>query len=361
MNSYGRFFRVTNFGESHGASIGVTLDGLPAGVELSEEDIQRDLELRSPGKSEISTPRVEADSVEILSGLFNGRSTGAPITMIIRNENIDSSGYDKNRDIPRPGHADYTAWVKYQGYNDFRGGGPFSGRATAALVMAGAVAKKLLKQMEIDVAASTIQIGDAKITGELSFDEIKANRWSNEVRCAQPETAARMKELILQAKSDKDSVGGIIECIIQNVPAGVGEPFFCSVESEISKLMFSIPGVKGVEFGSGFKCAEMKGSEHNDPFTITDGKIITETNNAGGILGGITSGMPVVFRVAIKPTSSIQKEQKSINLKTREAADLQLEGRFDPCIVPRAVIVVEAAAAIAMADLVLSAKSELKT
>lgn len=366
MNSYGKNFRITVFGESHGNLIGVVIDGVPAGLELSVDDIQIELDKRSPGNSEISTSRVEKDKVEISSGLFDGRSSGAPIVMVIKNENIDSSAYEKIKNTPRPGHADYTAWVKYQGFNDFRGGGQFSGRMTAALVMAGAIAKKILKTLGIEIVAHTNQIGSIKLDPETknrimkNFYDIAEKRWENQIRCLEPTLAERMEKLILDTKSENDSIGGIIECLVFGVPPGIGEPFFDSIESELSKLIFSIPGVKGIEFGSGFRCAEMKGSEHNDHFNVVDGKIVTGTNNAGGILGGISNGMPIVFRSAIKPTSSIAKIQQSVNLKTMETQEIQTEGAHDPCIVPRAVPVIEACTGIVLADMILRANKEFK-
>lgn len=359
MNTYGKSFRVTLFGESHGTLIGVVVDGIPAGLELSEKEIQTALDKRSPGKSEIYTPRLEEDKVEILSGIFNGNSTGAPITMIIKNKNFESSAYERFKNLPRPGHADYTAWQKYNGFNDYRGGGIFSGRVTAALVMAGAIAKKLLLSVGTELAAHTVQIGTINLDRTMSFDEIKNNRWKNDVRCADMNLARDMHNIILKAKSQNDSVGGIVECLVSNIPAGIGEPFFDTVEGELSKLIFAIPGVKGIGFGSGFGCAEMLGSEHNDQFDVVNGKIITQTNYAGGILGGITNGMPIMFQVAFKPTSSIFKKQWSVNLDTFDREELMVEGKHDPCIVPRAVPVIEACTAIVLVDLMQRADNEL--
>ena len=355
MNTYGRLFRMTMFGESHGKVIGVVVDGALPGLKISEQSIQVALDRRAPGKSAVSTARTEDDELEILSGVFNGKSTGAPIMMMIRNKSYDSAAYEKQKDLARPGHADYTAWAKYRGFNDFRGGGRFSGRATAAMVMAGAVAMKVLENTGIDIAASTIQIGNIIANGNLGFDDIKRNRWQNEVRCAESDTAQKMTETILTASAENDSVGGVIECTAVNIPGGLGEPIVDTVEGELSKLMFAVPGIKGIEFGAGFKCAGMRGSEHNDQFAIDRGRIVTETNHSGGILGGLTSGMPLVFRVAIKPTSSIGKPQKSVNLQTLEEHELTIEGDHDPCIVPRAVPVVEACTAIVLADLYLQA------
>lgn len=325
MNSLGRLFRVTIFGESHGKVVGVTVDGCPPGLEIREEEIQKDLDRRRPGQSDVSTTRKEEDRVEILSGVFNGLSTGSPLTMIIRNKDVDSSTYEKIKNTPRPGHADFTAFVRYAGFNDYRGGGMFSGRMTASLVMAGAIAKKILEEEGISILSQTVQIGNVK--GE-----------------------KKMEELIKKAKEEKDSVGGIVECEIKNVPAGLGDPFFDTLEGEIAKGMFSIPAVKGIEFGKGFELAEMRGFESNDTFIIREGKILTETNNSGGINGGISNGMSIKFRIVFKPTSSIARKQKTVDLEKMEETEITIEGRHDPCIVPRAVPVVESVSAIVIAD-----------
>ena len=350
----GNYFTVSSFGESHGKCIGAIIDGCPAGLRLSEADVQPLLDLRKPGQSIITTQRKETDTVEILSGVFKGFTTGAPICMIIWNRDSDSRSYDEFMSKPRPGHADYTGYMKYGGFNDFRGSGRFSGRLTATIVMGGAVALKILKEsLNIEIISYTKSIGDITMeSAEIPFDSLSKNRYLNDVRCPDQEAAGRMKDLILSARREGDSVGGIIECIVRGVPVGLGEPIFESVESEISRGIFSIPAVKGLEFGSGFRGSTMKGSENNDSFVIdkSTGSIITKTNKSGGILGGITDGMPIVFRVAFKPAASIPRPQKTVNLRDMTEARLIVSGRHDPCVVPRAPPVVDSIAAIVMLD-----------
>ncbi len=349
-NSAGKALIFTCFGESHGACIGAVIDGCPAGLPLSETDVQGELDKRKPGLSDVSTSRREEDRVEILSGVFEGRTTGAPICMVVRNRDVASEPYGQIRDTPRPGHADYVARAKYGGYNDFRGGGRFSGRITVAYVMAGAVAKKLLGTIGVEVLAHTVQIGRVKVSREASFNEIRGNVYQNAVRCAVPETAALMEKEVLSAKEEGDSIGGIVEGIVLNVPVGLGEPIFGSLDSEIAKMLFNVPAVKGVEFGAGFRAASMRGSEHNDQYAIRGGKVVTLTNNAGGISGGISNGMPIVVRVAVKPTSSIRRKQKTVDLSRMNDTTIEVTGRHDPCIVPRAVPVVESCLAFVIAD-----------
>ncbi len=354
-NIIGESFRLAYFGESHGPCIGVVVDGCPSGLKIKAGDIQNELDKRKPGQSELVTQREEEDKVEILSGIFNGRTTGAPIAMIIQNRCVDSTPYEERRNLPRPGHADYTASEKYWGFNDYRGGGMFSGRITASFVMAGAIAKKLLGKIDVEVLAYTKEIAGVK-SGDMPIDQIRKNMGGgNPVRCPDLEAAEKMIAEIKKARKEGDSVGGIVEGIALNVPVGLGEPVFDSVESELSKLIFSIPSVKGVEFGAGFRAAGLRGSENNDPFEIRDEKIITKTNNCGGILGGISDGMPIVMRVAIKPTSSISKPQKTVNMTKMEEETISVRGKHDPCLVPRAVPVVESAMAIVLADLALRA------
>ncbi|MGQ9719517.1 MAG: chorismate synthase [Nitrososphaerales archaeon] len=349
-NTLGERFLVLSFGESHGRCVGVVIDGCPAGLPLSMEDIQHELDLRRPGLSVVTTKRHEEDKVELLSGVFEGYTTGAPICALIWNKDVDSRPYEKMRKTPRPGHADLTAFLKYGGYNDWRGGGRLSGRTTATFVMAGAIAKKLIHHiLGMEVIAYSIEIGGIKAR-EVADDKIKRLRYSNEVRCADLEAAEKMKMKIMEEQSKGDSVGGIVECKVLNVPIGLGEPIFSSLESDLSKALFSIPAVKGIEFGIGFGASRLKGSECNDPFSVEEGKIVTLTNRAGGILGGISSGMPIVFRLSFKPTPSIRKPQKTIHLDTLEEVDLIVPGRHDPCIVPRAVPVVEGMVACVMAD-----------
>ena len=353
--SLGERLIFTGFGESHGKLIGCVLEGCPAGLPMSEEEIQRELDLRRPGTSIVTTMRAEEDHVEIMSGVFNGYTTGAPICLIIKNRDADSRPYNKLFQTPRPGHADYVARVKYGGFNDYRGGGRFSGRITATFVAAGALAKKLLKETlgtEILAYTKTIEAQDA---GDMTIDMIRNQRYSNEVRCPNKKVAEEMKKMIVHAKGEGDSLGGIIECQTLNVPIGLGEPVFSSLDSDLSRALYSIPAVKGVEMGSGFSASRKRGSENNDVITATDGKIVTTTNNSGGIVGGISNGMPIVLRVAFKPASSIAKPQQSINISTLEQEEIVVPGRHDPCVVPRAVPVVENVVALVLADHALRA------
>jgi chorismate synthase len=347
-DSIGKLFTITSFGESHGRCVGVVIDGCPAGLAVTGDDIQKEVDRRRP-KSSISTARNEPEIVEILSGINDGRTTGAPICLLVWNTDVDSSVYEKIKSLPRPGHADYTNFVKYGGFNDYRGGGRSSGRITAGFVMAGAIAKKLLASIGIEVLAHTIEIGGIKAV-EKGYDEIKETVEINTLRCADPEAAEEMMKVIEKARAEGDSVGGIIECFAINIPAGLGEPVFDTMEGDMAKAMFSIPAVKGIEFGSGFSSARKKGSENNDPFRIEKGKVITATNNAGGILGGISNGMPVVLRVVVKPTPSISKKQDTVDLKTMTDSIIEISGRHDACIVPRAVPVVEAMVAVTITD-----------
>jgi chorismate synthase len=349
-NSVGKEFTVTSFGESHGQCVGVIVDGCPAGLPLSEADIQVELEIRIPLQPKIVSGRIEKDTVKISSGVFKGFTTGAPISMTVENKEADSSDYEAIKDLPRPGHADYTARIKYGGFNDYRGGGRFSGRVTVALVMAGAVAKKLLSAFDVDVLAYTKAIGNVKMSKSLSPEKIRERRYKAAVRCPDLACAKAMEKAIVNARKSGDSLGGIIECIALNVPAGVGEPLFDALDADIAKMLLAVPAVKGVEFGAGFAAAELRGSENNDAYLMQDGKIVTLTNNAGGILGGLSSGMPIIVRVAVKPTSSIAKEQRTVNLRSMEDAKIKVKGRHDPCVVPKAVPVVEAAVAIILAD-----------
>jgi len=348
-NSLGELFTITSFGESHGRCVGITIDGCPAGLPVTEEDIQREVDKRRPEAGMSATKRVEEDKVEILSGIFNGFTTGAPICLLVWNRDVDSSEYEKMRFLLRPGHADYTAFMKYGGFNDFRGGGRFSGRITAGFVMAGAIAKKLLNLIGIEVLAYTIQIGKIKAEPK-GIDEIKENVQKNPIRCADLRAAEEMVRAIEKVKEEGDSLGGIVEGIALNVPVGLGEPVFDTLEGDIAKALFAIPAVKGVEFGSGFSAAGKRGAENNDQFIVRDDKIVTVTNNAGGILGGISTGMPIVVRVAVKPTSSIAKTQETVDIKNMESASLTVKGRHDVCIAPRAVVVVESMIAVTLCD-----------
>lgn len=350
---WGNQVKISLFGESHGQGVGVVLDGLPAGIALNEEEIQKEMARRAPG-DKLSTPRKEADAYEILSGFVDGHTTGTPLCAMIRNTNTHSKDYSGLRITPRPSHADYTGGVRYQGYNDIRGGGHFSARVTAGLVFAGAVAKQILKTKGIQIGAHLkriYQTEDASFTTETLTEETFAQLAAQRLPVLQQEVADAMEQAILKTRAEGDSVGGVVETAVIGLPAGFGNPFFDSVESKLAHVLFSVPGVKGVEFGAGFAITELKGSEANDPFCIENGAIKTKTNNNGGINGGITNGMPVIFRVALKPTPSIAKEQQTVNLETMENTTLSVKGRHDPCIAVRGVPVVEAATAVCLLDI----------
>ena len=351
-STYGENLKLSIFGQSHGPAIGMTLDGIPAGLPVDLDELQAFLNRRAPGQNDWSTPRKEEDRPEFLAGLVDGYTCGAPIAAVIHNHNTRSGDYANLKDCPRPGHADYTAQVKYGGYQDAAGGGHFSGRLTAPLCIAGGLCKQWLANMGISVGAHILAIGEC---GDVYFDPMDPEIESvpAEFPVLDPEAGQAMRDFIAQAKAAGDSVGGIIECAITGLPAGIGEPMFGGVESKIAQIVYGIPAVKGVEFGIGFDCACVPGSQCNDDFDIVDGKIVTQTNNCGGILGGITNGMPVIFTTAIKATPSIACRQQSISFNKMEAVPLEVKGRHDPCIVPRAVPVIEAAAAIAIFDLIL--------
>lgn len=353
-NSLGQNVTVTVFGESHGAGIGAVLDGLPAGIPINEEFIKHQLGLRRPS-GDISTPRVEADNYIIYSGAYNGFTTGTPICIVIPNENTKSKDYEADRFLARPSHADFVAYEKYNGFEDYRGGGHFSGRVTAGLVAVGAIAITALKQKGIKIGTHISKCAGVKDADFSNFNtEIDA---LNNMPFAVLDNAKgeEMQNAIKAVKADCDSVGGVLETAVIGMPVGVGEPWFDSLEGMLSHALFSIPAIKGVEFGLGFNIADLKGSEANDLFEIKDGKVITKTNNNGGINGGISNGMPIIFRSAIKPTPTIAKEQNTINFKENEAAILQAAGRHDPCIVHRARVVVDSMVAVTLCD-VLTAK-----
>ncbi len=356
-NSFGNNFGVTIIGESHGRMVGVVLDGVPSGYPVDVEQINKEMDRRKPGQSKLTTSRAEEDRVECLSGLFNGKTTGAPLTLVTWNKDADSSAYEKFKDILRPGHADYPAMLRYGGFNDYRGSGRFSGRLTAGLVMAGAVASQIYKKVvPVIIGTHAREIAGITNEGKVDVKLMRERVESNPVRCYDPAVAKKMATAIELASKDKDSVGGIVECIIDGLPGGLGDPFFSSVESQLAAMMFSVGAVKGIEFGVGFAAAHMKGSEDNDPYAVDAASgIHPVTNNAGGILGGITTGAPVVFRVVIKPTASIGKMQRTVDASTRQTVEVEYEGRHDPCIVPRAVPVIEHAAAIVVLDLLLGA------
>lgn len=345
--------RYTIFGESHGPAIGVVLENVPSGLKLDMEAVARDMDRRAPGKNLLSTARRETDAVKILSGLFEGRTCGTPLCGVI--ENTDTRSRDYQNDLPRPGHADYAAHIRYEGCNDYRGGGHFSGRLTAPLVFAGAVAKQILAQKGIYVGAHIRQIGPVE---DVRFDPVHTDPGLFETLAAKSfptlsdEAGERMRKEIYDARERMDSVGGAIECAVVGMPAGLGSPDFgCNVEGILSQHLFAVPAVKAVEFGTGFGFASMYGSQANDPLTMVDGRVETTTNHTGGINGGITNGMPIVFSVALRPTASISQPQQTISLSRQENAELVVHGRHDPCVVHRAVPVIEAAAALAMTEL----------
>ena len=344
----GAVLRLSVFGQSHAEAVGMTLEGLPAGLPVDLDALQIFLNRRAPGRNDWSTSRREEDCPEFLCGLKDGKTCGAPLTAIIRNRNTRSGDYEQLRCLPRPGHADYTAQLRYGGFQDVAGGGHFSGRLTAPLCIAGGILLQMLEAKGIRVEARIRAI--AGIEDDSPFTESVAEK---DFPTVSDEAGEQMKAAIQAARAEGDSVGGIVECVIRGVPGGLGSPMFDGVENRIAQLAFAIPAVKGIEFGSGFQAAEMRGSENNDPYTVEDGRVVTCTNHAGGILGGITTGMPVIFRVSVKPTPSIASPQQTVNLDTMQPEKLRITGRHDPCIVPRAVPVVEAVAAIAVADLIL--------
>ncbi len=345
-STFGRLFKLTTFGESHGPALGVVIDGVPPLLDLCEDDIQHDLDRRRPGQSSLTTPRNEADKVEILSGVFEGKTTGAPIALLVRNTNQHSKDYSTLKDLFRPGHADYTFLQKY-GIRDYRGGGRSSGRETTARVAAGAVAKKILDLLSIRIIGYTKSVGSIE-SHTVDFSVIE----QNPVRCADMEAAKKMADLIEQMKTEGDSVGGVVEAVIQGCPTGLGDPVFDKLDAMLSHGLMSIGTIKGIEFGLGFDATKLKGSQNNDSF-ITDGtQIHTRTNHAGGILGGISNGEEIVLRVAVKPASSISKSQETVT-KDKESTQIEVHGRHDPCICPRVVPVVEAMIAIVLADCVL--------
>lgn len=350
-NTFGTLFKITTFGESHGEAIGVVVDGCPAGLPIHTAFIQQELERRKPGQSEITTPRNETEKLELLSGVFEGKTTGAPIMMMIRNTNQKPEDYAELKNIYRPSHADYT-WTQKYGFRDHRGGGRSSARETAARVMGGALAKLLLMHHGISVQAYVSQVHHIKL--QKSYAELNlTNAYMNSVRCPDDETARQMIALIEQVKQEGDTVGGAISCVIKGVPAGLGEPVFDKLNAQLAKAMLSINACKGFETGNGFDALNMKGSEHNDEFHITNGHVTTKTNHSGGIQGGISNGNDIFFRCAFKPVSSIKKNQHTINTGG-DAVELKIDGRHDPCVVPRAVPIVEAMAAIVIADLLLA-------
>ena len=352
-SSYGQQLRLSIFGQSHGEAIGVTLDGFPAGMVIDMDRLLAEMARRAPGQSALTTARKEADAPEFLSGVLNGRTTGQPICILIRNTNQRSRDYGDGVDLVRPGHADYSGHVRYFGFEDWRGGGSFSGRLTAPLVAAGALCSQWLETQGVKIACHIQQLGSVKDTSFLQADPKADYAYMKQMHLPVLTKGldAQMEAEAMAARNDGDSIGGVIECMITGLPAGMGAPFFDSVESQISHLLFSVPAVKGVEFGEGFGFASIRGSQANDAFRMAEGRVVTETNHSGGVNGGITNGMPVIFRCAIRPTPSIAQKQQTVSLKTGENADLEIHGRHDPCILPRAVPVIEAMAAIAIVDM----------
>lgn len=354
---YGNNIKVSLFGESHGKSIGVTIDNLPPGKKIDIDKINIQMKRRAPGQNPFSSNRPEKDQPNIISGFLDGHTTGTPLCAIIENNHPKSSDYTETRSIIRPSHADYTGNIRYMGYEDIRGGGHFSGRLTAPLTFAGSVCRQILEQKNIKICAHIYSIGSVYDDRFSDIKEIDEKTYysliSNDFSVISKSAKQKMKEEILTAKNEGDSIGGIIECAVYGLDPGLGSPIFNGIESVISSMIFSIPSVKGIEFGEGFALSKIKGSIANDPFYIQDNKIKTQTNNNGGILGGISTGMPVMFKAVIKPTPSILKPQNTVNIKTQENIILEIKGQHDPCIVPRAVPVIESACAISILDLLV--------
>lgn len=351
-STYGENLKLSIFGQSHGPAIGMTLDGIPAGLPVDTEKLQKFLNRRAPGQNDWSTPRREEDRPDFLSGIVDGFTCGAPLAAVIQNKNTRSVDYNNLKDCPRPGHADFTAQIKYGGFQDAAGGGHFSGRLTAPLCIAGGLCKQWLEEMNIQIGAHISCIGSLS---DVKFDPVKPDleAVSSDFPVISCEAGAEMRKYISEVRAQGDSVGGQIECAVTGLPAGIGEPMFGGVESRIAQIIYGIPAVKALSFGAGFHSGQMLGSQCNDPFTVSDGKIVTSRNASGGIQGGITNGMPLIFEVVLKPTPSISKPQNSISLSQMADQELIVHGRHDPCIVPRAVPVVEAAAAVAIFDMIL--------
>ena len=352
-STFGQHLKLSIFGQSHGEAIGVVMDGFPAGMVIDRDRLLGEMARRAPGQSLLTTARKEADAPEFLSGVLNGKTTGQPICILIRNTNQRSRDYGDGVDLVRPGHADYTGHVRYFGQEDWRGGGSFSGRLTAPIVAAGALCSQWLEQQGVKIACHIQQLGGVRDASFMDADPTADYSYMKQMHLPVLTEGLdeQMNAAAMTARNDCDSIGGVIECMATGLPAGLGAPFFDSVESTISQLLFSVPAVKGVEFGEGFGFAAMRGSQANDAFRMADGKVVTETNHAGGVNGGITTGMPVIFRCAVRPTPSIAKKQQTVSLKTGENAEIEIHGRHDPCILPRAVSVIEAMTAIAIVEL----------
>ena len=349
-STFGKNIRVSVFGQSHSPGIGVVVDGLPAGFQLDTDKLQAFLARRAPGQSSLSTHRQEKDKAEILSGLYDGKTCGAPLSAIIRNYDARPKDYSNLASLPRPGHADYPAHIKYHGFEDKSGGGHFSGRLTAPLCIAGGIALQMLEAKGIRIAAHLYSIHDVEDTPFDAMNPQIAAIQPGYLSVISQDAGQRMAEIIDQARMDKDSVGGVIECAATGLPVGLGESMFEGLENRLAAALFGIPAVKGVEFGAGFAATKMRGSQHNDPFRYENGQVVTTNNRHGGILGGISTGMPLVFRCAFKPTSSVYMEQDTVDLDKKENATLAVKGRHDPCVVPRAVPVVEAVTALVLLD-----------
>jgi len=347
-NSIGEKFKITSFGASHGTAVGAVVDGCPANLELTAEDIQKELDKRKPGTSSVTTPRKEADEVQILSGIFDGKTDGTPIAGVIFNRNQHSKDYSMFKDTPRPSHGDFGWMMKYGNY-DYNGGGRGSGRVTIGHVIGGAIAKKLLKTQNIEIVSHVTQIADIKAKPQ-DLSVIKENIEKNPVRCADLDAAKEMEELILAKKQEGDSVGGIVETIAVGIPAGLGEPIFERLDGDLARILMNIGAVKGVEIGLGFDIASKTGSQVNDQYQVIDNEITTKTNNSGGIVGGMSNGMPIVSRIAVKPTPSISKCQDSVDIEKMENKKIEIKGRHDPCICPRVTVVAESSTAIVLAD-----------
>jgi len=352
-STYGENLKLSIFGQSHGPAIGMTLDGIPAGLPVDLQVLQRFLNRRAPGRNNWSTPRREEDAPEFLSGILDHFTCGAPIAAVIYNKNTRSGDYSHLQDCPRPGHADYTAQIKYGGFQDAAGGGHFSGRLTAALCIAGGLCIQWLEEMGIHISARIVSIGGVKDDIELDPLNPQLHLIGSDFPVLSQDAGEKMRDRIAQVQAEGDSIGGMIECYITGLPAGLGEPMFGGVESRIAQIIYGVPAVKSLDFGVGYAAGHMRGSQCNDAFTIENGKIVTTTNNCGGILGGITNGMPVIFQTTIKPTPSISRRQQTVSHAKGEISYIEIKGRHDPCIVPRAVPVIEAAAAIAIYDLIL--------
>lgn len=356
-STFGTLFKITTWGESHGRAVGVVVDGCPAGLRLSTDDVQKELDRRRPGQSKASTQRKEEDRVEILSGLIEGKTTGTPISMIVWNKDADSSAYDAIKNTPRPGHADYTYQEKY-GIRDHRGGGRASARETVGRVAAGAVAKKLLAEECIEIVGYVSELGGIKAEiGSSDLSEIRSKAESNPIRCPDQNAATKMLELLDRIRKDGDSIGGIVEIIAKGVPSGLGEPVFDKLDADMAKALMSLGAVKAVEIGAGLESARLRGSEMNDPLILRDGHVDFETNNAGGILGGISTGAPIFCRIAVKPTPSISKRQRTVDLVYSKETEIEIKGRHDPAIPPRIVPVAEAMVALVLADHLLRSRA----